>query len=265
MAKKMSINQDDLSNIHTFPESGLVLAVVVGIEEYQDRTTDALPNVDYARSDVEGFTDTLRIIYGDERLDLQLVVDNNATLTTIRYTLRQAIGSLTEEDLFIFYYAGHGFYGAGGNRITAWDTNTFNIEDTTLLLSDVLIDPLTASICPRALAFVDACATEFEPLIRARDIVHSMNHKELKSFLSSAQYCALFLSCAQGQKSYPSDFLKQGIWTHFLLKALRGEDETALGPGRYLTDSGLRDYLRHQVPRYMREKMSRLGNKPHAR
>ena len=181
MARKTSIHRNDLPDIHTLPDSGHVLAVVVGIEEYQDRSTGTLPNVDYARSDVEGFTDTLRIMYGDERLDFQLLIDNDATLTTIQYSLHQTIGSLNEDDLFVFYYAGHGFYGAGGNRITAWDTNTYNIEGTTLLLTDVLIDPLTASVCPRALAFVDACATEFEPLIRARDIVNSMNYTELSS------------------------------------------------------------------------------------
>jgi hypothetical protein len=49
-----------------------------------------------------------------------------------------AIQSLESEDLFIFYYAGHGFHGVGGNRITAWDTHPFNVEDTTLLVRNVL-------------------------------------------------------------------------------------------------------------------------------
>jgi hypothetical protein len=51
-----------------------------------------------------------------------------------------AIQSLESEDLFIFYYAGHGFHGVGGNRITAWDTHPFNVEDTTLLVRNVLTD-----------------------------------------------------------------------------------------------------------------------------
>jgi hypothetical protein len=35
------------------------------------------------------------------------------------------------------------------------------------------------------------------------------------------------------------------------LRALRGDAENALGPGRFLTDSGLRDYLRREVPAYL--------------
>jgi hypothetical protein len=82
----------------------------------------------------------------------------NGKAAAFDYTLLQAIGSLEADDLFIFYYAGHGFHGPGGNRITAWDTHPFHIEGTTLLLRDVLMDRLTGSSCEHALAFIDACA-----------------------------------------------------------------------------------------------------------
>src|ERR1019366_9258173 len=126
-------------------------------------------------------------------------------------------------------------------RVTAWDTNPLNIEGTTLLLREVLSDPLAESFCQRALAFVDACATGFAKLGHGRDVVASMNPKELEKFLGAATYSAMFLSCKPGEQSYPAQALKHGIWTHFLLKALRGEAEEALGSDRYLTDTSLRD------------------------
>ncbi|MER9729869.1 caspase family protein [Mesorhizobium sp. M0217] len=227
------------------------MAVIVGLEMYQTRSSGALSRVHYARRDAEGFGEALRGIYGEDRLDLELLVDNDATRGNIEYSLRQAIASLGEDDLFVFYYAGHGFHSAGGNRITAWDSHAHNPEGTTLLLREVLLDPLTESDCRRALAFVDACAADFRPLVRARDVVSDLSGDELAEFLTSASYCALFLSCEPGQKSYPSDELRHGIWTHFLLQALRGEAEGALGPGRFLTDAGLRDYLRREVPAYL--------------
>jgi caspase domain-containing protein len=237
--------------VSTLPENGRVIAVVVGLEQYQRRATGGLPEVDYARRDAEAFATVLRELYPRDRLDLEIMVDNDATRGNIEYHLRQAIEALTENDLFVFYYAGHGFHGAGGNRITAWDSHAHNIEGTTLLLREVLLDPLTESDCRRALGFVDACAAAFEGLIRARDVVTALSAEELADFLTSARYCALFLSCEPGQKSYPSGELQHGIWTHFLLQALRGEAEDALGPGRFLTDTGLRDYLRREVPAYL--------------
>lgn len=111
-----------------------------------------------------------------------------------------------------------------------------------------------------SLVFIDACATEFAPLVRARDVISSFSNQELKSYLTATEYFAMYLSCSPKEKSYPSDVLKHGIWTHFLLKALRGEAEESLGPGRYLTDQGLKDYLRQSVRQYLTRSTTHSGN-----
>lgn len=240
------------------PTNATVKALVIGIENYLVRSAHSLRNVDYARDDAEGFMDALRTMYGD-RLDGEMIVDSGATLTNIQYQLQAFIGSLEANDLFVFYYAGHGFHGHGGNRITAWDTHPHNIDGTTLLLREVLLDPLQTSSCRRALAFVDACAAAFTSFGAARDVISDFNPKELKGYLTATEYFAMYLSCKPGEKSYPSERLKHGIWTHFLLKALRGEAEEALGPERYLTDQGLKDYLRTAVRGYMTKQTTHRG------
>lgn len=265
MARRPIEQTASIAPVAVLPPNGRVVAVIVGLETYQTRRGGALSRVHYARRDAEGFAEALRGIYPEDRLDLELFVDNDATRGTIEYTLAQAIASLGTDDLFIFYYAGHGFHGGGGNRITAWDSHAHNPEGTTLLLRDVLLEPLASSSCCRALAFVDACAAGFAPLVRARDVVSDLSGAELAEFLTSARYCALFLSCEPGQKSYPSDELRHGIWTHFLLRALRGDAEEALGPARYLTDAGLRDYLRREVPAFLtRSTEQRQQQRPQA-
>jgi len=248
---------DPLPNLLT--ASGRCVAVVIGLENYQKHSPGGLPQVHYADRDAKGFADALRTIYPEERLEINLFTDNEATGSTINYTLLSVIGALTEDDCFIFYYAGHGFHDAGGNRITAWDSHAHHVEGTTLRLRDILTDRLVASKCRRALAFVDACATELTAIAPTRDVISDLNAAELKSFLKSATFNAFFLSCKPGQKSYPSDAHQHGVWTYFLLKALRGEDEKALGPGRSLTDVGLRDYLRKEVPRYITREMTVKG------
>lgn len=240
------------------PANATVKAFVVGIEDYQHRPAHSLPKVDYAREDAEAFMDALQAMYGD-RLISAMMVDNDATRGNIEYELQATIRSLEADDLFIFYYAGHGFYGHGGNRITAWDTHPHHIDGTTLLLRDVLLDPLQASSCRRALAFVDACAANFTSFGGARDVISDFSPEELKGYLTATQYFAMYLSCSPGEKSYPSDRLQHGIWTHFLLKALRGEAEESLGPERYLSDQGLKNYLRAAVRKYMTKETTHQG------
>ena len=247
------------TDVTTLPSSGRIVAVVVGIECYQKRDNAGLPRVDYARNDVEGFADALREIYPEERLEVSTFIDNDATQSNIRYELLQATESLEENDVFIFYYAGHGFHGAGGNRITAWDTNAHHIDGTTLLLKEVLIERITESHCRRAIAFVDACATKFEGVLGVREVITSLDSREFRDFLTSADYCALFLSCKPGQKSYGNLSLKHGVWTYFLLMALRGKSEKAIGPERYLIDGGLRDYLAVEVPKYITNHTDYVG------
>jgi uncharacterized caspase-like protein len=236
-----------------------VIGFVVGIEDYQSRPKgQELQKVDYARNDAEAFKSTIEEIYEDAEVDVEICLDSAATQGNLRYGLQQTIAGLKEDDLFVFYYAGHGYHDSGGNRITAWDSSSFHPQQTTLLINEILIEPLRASKCQRALIFIDACATAVQALVKSRDVISSLNANELEKFLGSAQYCATFLSCSPGQKSYPSVEYQHGVWTYFLLRALRGDAPSALGPGRYLTDVSLRDYLATAVPQYVTEK--RVGS-----
>lgn len=235
------------------PLNDRVVAIVVGIEDYQPKKVGALPPVQFARNDAKAFAEALQSIH--PHAEIEILIDSDATESALAYALKQTIGGLGKDDLFVFYYAGHGFHGAGGNRITAWDSHAHHVQGTSLLLRDVLTEPLRASGCQRALAFVDACASALEELVDDRDVLSELDPAELKELLADTHYRALFLSCEPGQKSYPSAVLKHGIWTAFLLKALRGEDEEALTEQRLLTDTSLRDYLRTRVPRFITQNM----------
>lgn len=243
---------------HGLPDGGKLVAFVIGVENYQAKAKGQIPKVDFARNDAEAIAEALTEIYGPDRTDIQLLVDDAATMGNIAYQLKQTIGGLGADDLFVFYYAGHGYHGAGGNRITAWDSHAHGSAETTILLQEHLIAPLAKSLCTRALAFVDACGTPLKGA-DARDVLSEMDTHELQAFLKAASYSALYLACEPGQKSYPSAQLKHGIWTHFLLTALRGEDERALGAGRNLTDVSLRDYLQSAVPRYVTKSTTLQG------
>lgn len=243
--------KDVSDRVASMPANGRVFAVVVGVETYQAR--GRIKKVDHARNDAERFAQTLREIFPAEQLDLVELVDDDATIGSLGYEMRQIIEAVRPDDLLIFYYAGHGFFGAGGNRITAYDSNADHVDTTTLLLRDLLFDPFDASDGMRLLVFIDACATKFKESVKTRDVVSSLNNEELQSYLRPDRYTGVFLSCEPGQPSFPADAVGHGVWTYFLLRALTGEDEGALDRDRYLTDRSLRDYLSNEVPRYLRE------------
>lgn len=226
------------------PPGGRILAYVVGLEKYGRHT--GIGSVDYARNDAEAFAKALQSTFPGRTVESELRTDEEATLATLRYELPQTIAGLQEDDLFVFYYAGHGFFGAGGNRLTAFDSNVKNLDGTTWLLSELLTGPLSQSACRRALIFVDACAEKLA--VPGRSLVTPLGEDEFAQFVTGASYHAVFLSCEPGQKSFPSVEFEHGIWTYYLLKALLGEAEEALGPERYLTGTGLQDYLRRVVP-----------------
>lgn len=145
-----------------------VVAVIVGLENYRKpKSGDALPTVAYGHADAQAVSEALHEIFKDMpegNLDIEVMADSDASLAAIKDHLAWTIRNLSAEDLFIFYYAGHGFHGAGGNRLSAYDTNRLNIADTTLSMRDALLEPLADSACEQALVFVDACAEHFRDI-----------------------------------------------------------------------------------------------------
>jgi hypothetical protein len=134
------------------------VAVVVGIETYRSTGIDGIANVPYACADAEEFASSLRGAFSDVEVDVQLLVNENASLISLRENIGDRIQALRDNDLFVFYYAGHGFCGNDGNRLAAWDMSRLEITDTTLLLRDEILEPLRRWKHAGSLMFLDACA-----------------------------------------------------------------------------------------------------------
>lgn len=264
MSRERTKERTEVGETAAEPAFTKVTAFVVALENYRKPSTGAsLPTVDFAHADADAFARTISRIFSDlpnDSVSVQLLKDADASLTGLRDELGYTIRNLADDELFIFYYAGHGFHGAGGNRLSTYDTNRTNIEDTSLLMRDDLLDPLADSVCRQALVFVDACAERFSGVVKSRDVISNLDADEVREFLDSAWYLGVFLSCSPGEKSYPSSKLKHGIWTYFLLEALEGQAPAALTSDRWLTDYGLRDYLRQEVPRYVTREMQVRGS-----
>jgi hypothetical protein len=104
------------------------------------------------------------------------------------------------------------------------------------------------SDCSRAMFFLDACHSGAINLKSERGIVDHMDEKEVRKFFDAAEHKVLFAACKFSQKSISAPPLKHGVWTHQLLRALRGEDSKALVKRKYLTASSLQDFWAVTVP-----------------
>ncbi|WP_321966880.1 caspase family protein [Burkholderia cepacia] len=265
MAKRISVGAELLEGGAPSKRSfSRVTAFVVALESYRKPSSgDALPLVDFAHADGDAFANAIRRIYADlpdDALSVHVLKDAQASLAALRDELKYTIQNLAEDELFIFYYAGHGFHGAGGNRLSTYDTNRTNIENTSLPMRDDLLEPLAESACRQALVFVDACAEKFSGAVKSRDVISNLDAAEVREFLGSGWYLGVFLSCSPGEKSYPSTTLQHGVWTYFLLEAIEGRAPDALTRDHWLTDFGLRDHLRQEIPRYITREMQVRGS-----
>ncbi|WP_316193055.1 caspase family protein [Bradyrhizobium sp. SZCCHNRI1029] len=125
--------------IPILPPNGRVVAYVVGLENYV--RTGKIKPVDYARRDAQAFAEALSIAFPDWEVDVTTRIDDEATLSALRFELPSTIAGLRDDDLFVFYFAGHGLFGEGGNRLTAYDRYSANLNETTWLVRELLTDP----------------------------------------------------------------------------------------------------------------------------
>ena len=61
-----------------------------------------------------------------------------------------------------------------------------------------------------------------------------MTDEEFKDFFKDSEYHIAFASCQIDQYSYSSNILKHGIWSYYIIEALKGESPDALEKKRFI-------------------------------
>jgi len=229
---------------------GTTHAVLIGIETYQQQ---GIGSVQFAQADVAAMKEVLIQDLGVPAENITVWLDFQATKAVFENDLPYVIRQLCPGDRFIFFHAGHGFFSNGTNRLTTWDSHPTSLFGTTVSLEDVLLGPLKNQQAVSSLVFIDACAANLKTnLVQARDIISDLTRDEFEALVRSTDHSGAFFACSPNEKAYPSDSLKHGIWTFYLIKALRGEAEDALHRERWITGDSLRNYLAIAVPAFIR-------------
>jgi hypothetical protein len=135
-----------------FEKKGRFLALLIGINRYQDST---IPTLNTAIKDVRGLEKILFERYGFEKITLLL--DSQATKKTIDEAFRQIIKEGSPDDSILIYFAGHGDL----DKITGdgwWIPFDARTNDPSSYLDNVIIHKYIRAMKARHILLVsDSC------------------------------------------------------------------------------------------------------------
>ena len=223
--------------------------VVVGINKYQNEKM----SLNYALADASAFKDeiekdTKTVLSG---VKTWFVTDAAADKKGILDAFAQVQKTAKAQDVFVFYYAGHGVIGKDKEfYLVPTDISNLKNAQTELeskgipakILQKYAID-ITAN---KQLFILDACqsAGAFNEMLTA-------DGDQQKSIAVVSRSTGTHWMAASGAQQYANEFsqLGHGAFTYVLLEALKGSASV----DNMITVNGLKNYLQQEVPELMKK------------
>ncbi len=223
--------------------------VVVGINAYQNKSM----SLNYALADATSFKDEVEkdaksII---TNIKTYFVTDNTADKTGITNALKEVQQNAKPQDVFIFYYAGHGVIGRN-NEFYLVPTDVSDLKNVQSELENKgiaakLLQQYAIDIpAQKQLFILDACqsAGAFETMLAS-------DGNQQKSIAVVARSTGTHWIAASGAQQFANEFssLGHGAFTYVLLEALKG----AASNNKMITVNNLKNYLQQTVPELMKK------------
>lgn len=188
-------------------------ALIIGASQYQN-----LSKLTYPASDARRFREELISSYRFTPDSIQLISDDpgadaKPNSQAIRDSLQKLLQdpTLNKGDLFILFFSGHGIGTPKGDYLCPTDATAANIEQTGIPVQEI-VDKFVKAGLRNVLVITDACRAG-----EKNDFGSELIELGKKSNI------AILLGCEPGTKSYESDKLKSGVFTHFLIRALENK------------------------------------------
>jgi len=235
-AKLFSDNTDKASICHLF---------VIGIDRYKNPSL----TLNFAREDAESFAQLIKdkseSIFS--HVKVHALYDADATKKNILDTLNKLETQINQNDVFLFFYAGHGslvdnrFFFITTECTRLYDLNNLSKEG---LEAAILQDKLKNIKALKQVIIMDACQSGGSVELLAER--GSLEEKAIAQLSRSAGIHVL-ASAGSEQNAKELKDLKHGLFTYVLLQALSGKADGAPHDGK-ITIYELKSYLDDQVP-----------------
>jgi hypothetical protein len=224
------------------------VALIVGVGNYPDAS--GLSKLKYASKDAKQVAATLE----EHGYLVRTLTDTDAMRGSVRRSITELGKALDpQQGTFLFYFSGHGFAHNGANYLATFGTTAMesDIEREGLPLKEIE-QLLKETGAKRQLMFIDACRNE--PTIGSKSVPSTSFVADRRQRLSTNVGLRVLYSTRAGDVSYENGELQQGVFTHFLLRALLGEASGYSREDRsrdgVISFSDVRDYVIENMRAY---------------
>lgn len=212
-----------------------IWAVVVGVARYTH-----MPVLKYTDDDAYHIYAFLKSPEGGALPDdqIRVLIDDDATKHKIMKAMQQVFFKADENDVVVMYFSGHGLPGS----FLPVDFDGFNNK----LFHDDVKRMFAESKAKHKICIADACHSG--SLMAMRSTTDHSISKYYKAFENSRGGTALLLSSKGDEYSLEDHGLRQGIFSHYLIRGLKGEADT--NRNKIVTIKELFDFVYTNVKTY---------------
>ena len=234
----------------TWQKTALAIVLAVGINEYKNTKL----NLNFARADAESFgklvNDKSRQLF--KNVELHTLYDKEATRQKILDKLDELSARISQEDVLIFYYAGHGsmidnkFYFIPTESSRLYDASSLHKE---AIEASVVQEKFKNIKALKQLIVMDACQSG-----GSVELLATRGAQEEKAIAQLSRSAGIHVMASAGSEQFATEFnaLGHGLFTHVLIKGLQGEADGAPKDGK-VTIYELKSYVDDQVPEVTRK------------
>jgi WD40 repeat protein len=221
----------------------------VGINQYKNPRM----SLTYAKPDAKSFSDVISkkgTLF--KNVELHTLYDQEASKVSILKKLEELSAKIQPEDVFIFYYAGHG--SMVDNQFFFIPTESLRLYDLSSLKTDAidagtLQEKFKNIKALKQLIIMDACQSG-----GSVELLAVRGASEEKAIAQLSRSAGIHVMASAGSEQFAAEFaeLGHGMFTYILLKALDGDADGAPKDGK-VTIYELKSYLDDQVPEMTRK------------
>lgn len=221
-----------------------IWAVVVGVSSY-----DHMPVLRYTDDDAYRMYAFLKSPEGGALADNQvrILVDEDATRENIKSAMRTIFGQAGPNDMILLYFSGHGLK----DSFLPIDFNGYGNK----LYHSEINDILKTSRARYKLCIADACHSgNLLAMKGAQSEVQQILSSYYQNLARSTPGTALIMSSKSNETSLESSGLRQGVFTHYLIRGLKGEANT--NRDNYVSITELFNFVQQNVRSYTSNRQS---------
>ncbi len=227
-----------------------LVALIVGINRYKNPKYELNYALTDARSVAKKLDESSKQLFA--RVEKTELYDSQVTKEGIMKAFATISKTINEQDLFVFYYAGHGTVNEDEGQsefylvpydVTQMYGNSGGLKDKAV--SAAILKELSLKINAQKQVFIiDACQSA-----GALQTVATRGAAEEKAMAQLARSTGTFWLTAAGSEQFATEFeqLGHGVFTYSILEGLSGESKASSTDG-VITIRGLSSYIEQRVP-----------------